>query len=58
VLRVIRPHHRRAGEDVALHGEVEVVEAETLWQIELGIERVDDEFVAVAAVGRRHAALA
>ena len=42
---------------MSLHGEMQVVEAEAARQVQHSIECVNDEFVAVAAVGRIHAAV-
>ena len=42
---------------MTLHRKVQIVETETLRQIELGVECIDNQLVAVAAVGWRHAAV-
>ena len=42
---------------MTLHRKVQIVETETLRQIELGVECIDNQLVAVAAVGRRHTAV-
>ena len=42
---------------MTLHRKVQIVKTETLRQIELGVECIDNQLVAVAAVGRRHAAV-
>ena len=42
---------------MTLHRKVQIVKTETLRQVQLGIERIDNQLVAVAAVGRRHAAV-
>jgi len=57
-LDVVSTHHAGTGEDVPLHGEVQVVEAEPARQGQVGVEGVDNQFVTVAAVGRCHAAVA
>lgn len=42
---------------MTLHRKVQIVKTEALRQVQLGIERIDNQLVAVAAVGRRHAAV-
>lgn len=57
-LNIVSTHHRSTRQHMTLHRKVQIVETETLRQVQLGIERIHNQLVAVAAVGRRHAAVA